>query len=265
MVVTAWCRPTRSDPIRSDGELDDEEEPAISDDDLRRARWLVLVRSPWLRLGLLAVLVAAAVGLSLRGGGVSPAGLRESMEGLGMLGPLALVIVYALATLALLPGTPFTLASGLLFGPVLGSVTALVGATLGATLAFGLGRAVGREAVEQLAGRRVEALDRLLTERGLLAVLLVRLVPLFPFNLVNLVSGVTALRVLDYVLGTAVGIVPGVVLLAAMGGTIEDPTSPAFLAAAGGFVLLTVVAALAARRFGPSRTPAADAGPAAGQ
>lgn len=225
----------------------------------------MLLRSPWLRLGLLAVLVAAAVGLSLRGGGISPAGLRESMEGLGLLGPLVLVIVYALATLALLPGTPFTLASGLLFGPVLGSVTALVGATLGASLAFGLGRVVGREAVEQLAGRRVEALDRLLTERGLLAVLLVRLVPLFPFNLVNLISGVTALRVRDYVLGTAVGIVPGVVLLAAMGGTIEDPTSPAFLTAAGGFVLLTVVAALAARRFGPSRAPAADAGPASGQ
>ena len=205
--------------------------------------------SPWARLGVLAAMIVTAVVIAATNDGFSLEGIRGTIDDLGMAAPLGYVLLYAVVTVLLFPGTPFTVAAGLLFGPVLGSATALVGAVLGATLSFLVGRLIGRSAVEQLAGRRVQAIDHFLSSRGVIAILLVRLIPLFPFNVVNLVCGVTALRLRDYILGTAIGIIPGTVLLAALGGSIDDPTSPVFLGALGGFVALTVVSGLVARRM----------------
>ncbi len=214
-----------------------------------RARLLTRLTHPGVRAALLVPLVVAAAVASVRSESVGVAALRAAFDDLGLLGPLLFAVVYAVAAALLVPASPFTVAAGLLFGPVLGSVTALLGATAGATGAFLLGRGLGREAVERFGGRRVAALDRRLAERGFLALLLIRLVPLFPFNLVNVGAGVTGLTLRDYVLATVVGIVPGTIAFAALGGTIEDPTSPGFLAAIGVFIVVTVVAGLAARRM----------------
>ena len=55
---------------------------------------------------------------------------------------------------------------------------------------------------------------------GFLASLIVRLVPSAPFIVVNMAAGVTPMRVLDFTLGTAVGIVPKIVLTAFAGTSI---------------------------------------------
>ncbi len=210
---------------------------------------LAALTSPGFRLAILLPLVLAAVVLAVRDGGLGVAALQESIDGIGVAGPFVFAAVYALASTAMLPAAPFTIGAGVLFGPVVGTATALVGATLGASGAFLLGRLLGRGAVERYGGRRVAALDRYLARRGFLSLLLVRLVPLFPFNLVNVVSGVTGMAMRDFVLATAVGIIPGTVAYAALGGTLDDPTSPAFLAAISIFALVTVAAAVASRRL----------------
>lgn len=216
-----------------------------------RARLLSALRSPWTRIVLLVLLVAGGAGLAAMADELSIEGVRATVEAVGPLAPLVYVLLYAVLTVLLLPGSPFTVAAGVLFGPGLGLVVALLGATLGATGSFLVGRVIGRDAVAQLAGERMQAIDRALARRGFAAVLTVRLIPLFPFNVLNLVCGVTRLTLRDYVLGTAIGIVPGAALLAVAGGSIDDPTSPVFVASATGFVLLAVVTGLVARRLRP--------------
>jgi uncharacterized membrane protein YdjX (TVP38/TMEM64 family) len=210
------------------------------------------IRSPWTRLVVLGLLIVAAVALAVGVEEFSLGALRDRVDGVGAMGPLVWIGIYALATVLLLPGTPFTIGAGVLFGPVVGAVTALVGATIGATASFLVGRGIGRSAVATLAGRRLEPIDRFLTDRGLVSVLTVRLIPLFPFNLVNLVAGVTALRLNAYVIGTAVGIVPGTVLLAVSGGSVDDPSSPVFIGSVLGFVALVAVTGLLGRRLFPA-------------
>lgn len=211
---------------------------------------LLLVRlgRPATRAGLLLVVVLLSMVIGARTGGVGVDGLRHLFDGLGLLGPVLFAAVYALAATLLVPAAPFTVAAGLLFGPVLGSVTALLGATAGATGAFLLARVLGRQAVEQFGGPRVAALDEHLAAHGWLSLLLVRLVPLFPFNLVNVSAGITGIALRDYVVATAIGIVPGTVAYAAIGGTVQNPTSPGFVVAVIVFALVTVAAAAAARR-----------------
>jgi uncharacterized membrane protein YdjX (TVP38/TMEM64 family) len=220
-----------------------------------------VLTSPALRLVVLGILIVAAAVAAVRADEFSIDALRAVVADLGPAGPFVFAGVYAVAATLLLPAAPFTIAAGVVFGPVVGVATAWVGATLGAIGGFLLGRILGRGAVEQIAGRRVAGIDRFLAERGFAAVLLLRLVPLFPFNVINVVSGVTALRIQAYTLATAVGIIPGTVAYAALGGTIDDPTSPAFLAAVGLFVLVTVGAGLASRRLRERGTvPPPDAG-----
>jgi phospholipase D1/2 len=49
-----------------------------------------------------------------------------------------------------------------------------------------------------------------------LAVAAIRLVPIAPFTLVNLIAGASKIRFADYLLGTVIGMAPGLVLMSAL-------------------------------------------------
>ena len=66
----------------------------------------------------------------------------------------------------------------------------------------------------------------------MLSIIALRLVPLVPFNVLNYLAGASAIRTRDYVAGTAIGIIPGAIAFATLGGSIDDPGRPAFIAAA---------------------------------
>ncbi len=231
------------------GELDPAETTAPASSVDRGGRLLRLLAHPVPRLALLAGLLVVATVLALRADDLSVSALRGVVEEAGPLAPLAYGALYAAAVTVMLPASPLTVAAGILFGPVVGVATVLVGATTGAVGAFGVARFVGRGPVERLTGHRARALDRFVAERGLVALLLLRLVPVVPFGVLNLVAGVTALRLRDYTIATALGIVPATVAFVAVGGTLDDPTSPAFLVAVSLLVVVTVGGALGARRL----------------
>jgi len=212
-----------------------------------------VLRSPWPRFVLFACLLAAAAVLALSRGTALVEDTRAWVAGLGPLGIAAFVVAYAAATTALLPVSLLSAVAGVLFGPVLGTGVVWLGAMAGAGASFALGRVLSRPAIEALAGERLDRLDRFLARRGFLAVLVVRLIPLFGFVLVNYGAAATAVTARQYLAGTALGIVPGVVALVTLGGTADDPTSLAFLAAAGGFLLLAVGGGLVARRLNRHR------------
>lgn len=205
----------------------------------------------WTRLAMFVLLVMGVGGVLLASGGrVSDAlaSIRDVVDGAGWWGPALFVLAYAVLTVLLVPGSPLTIAAGVLFGPWLGTGLVVVGATVGATGAFVWGRRLGRDAVAGLTGDRFARVDGWLRDRGVLAVLYVRLVPVLPFSLLNPVAGVTGITLRDFVVGTAVGIVPGAFAFASLGGSFDDPTSPSFLGAIGLLVVLAVGAPLVDRR-----------------
>lgn len=200
----------------------------------------------------LVVLVAGVAGLAAVAAGVGPdvETIRGWTTSAGWVAPLVFVLLYAGLTVALVPGSVLTLAGGLLFGAVTGSLASIVGATVGATLAFVVARSVGRGAVERLVSGRAARVDRWLGDRGLLAVVTLRLVPLVPFAIANYAAGVTAVRLRDFVAGTAIGIVPGAVAYTVLGANVADPTDPAFIAAIAALVVLAVGGSLVLRASG---------------
>jgi uncharacterized membrane protein YdjX (TVP38/TMEM64 family) len=181
-------------------------------------------RSPWLKLALLAA-VLAGVALAVRYTGfaeyVTVGRLRALRESAGSFAPLLFVLAYIAGTVVSFPGIILSLSGGLLFGTLMGGTYIVIGATIGAIGAFLVSRFAGREAVERfVAGGLLERFDRSVSGAGLSAVLFTRLVPLFPFNVVNFAWGLTSVRLRDYAIGTAVGIVPAAFVYANLAGAV---------------------------------------------
>jgi uncharacterized membrane protein YdjX (TVP38/TMEM64 family) len=82
--------------------------------------------------------------------------------------------------------------------------------------------------------------------KGLIAVTLVRLVPLAPFPIVNLVMGAMRVKLWHFVVGTFLGMLPGMlaatVLSDQLAAALEDPTHVNFWVVAGAVLMLVVLA-----------------------
>ncbi len=182
-----------------------------ADETQRTKRSLRGLWKPVLLLGMVVALMILAPVLNL---GEKIAALRNWIEGLGPLAPVAFVVAYVVATVAVLPGTPLTVAAGGLFGPVLGVILVSIGSTVGAALCFLVARYFARDAVARWLSQKEKfrKLDALTERHGAGIVALTRLVPLFPFNLLNFGFGLTRVRFWTYVFWSWLCMLPGTVL-----------------------------------------------------
>jgi uncharacterized membrane protein YdjX (TVP38/TMEM64 family) len=181
-------------------------------------------------------------------GHLSAERVRDWVDGYGAAGPLVFIAVSACLTVALFPGPLLAGASGLLFGTALGTPVSIVAATLGATLAFSLARWIARDAVEDLAPPRVQAIRAWIGERGFLSVLYARLAPGIPYTLVNYAAGLAPIRLRDFVLATAIGCAPRAFAYTALGGSLSDLSSPEAIVAIVVLVVMAVAGLVLGRR-----------------
>lgn len=169
--------------------------------------------------------------------------------------------IFILASLLMVPVTALTAAAGLVFGPAVGVAVAWSATTASAALGHWVGQRLWRESVRRLAGDRLNALSRRLARRGVLSSAFVRVVPVAPFTVVNLVAGASHVRLRDFVLGTALGVLPGtVVLVLAADGLklwLAGARSPAWVWAALA-VLAGIGVGIAARRLRTAASPSTD-------
>lgn len=166
-------------------------------------------------LGLLLGLVLPLLGLPVAAWLQS---LQGWVQGLGSWGPVVFALLFALATLLMLPGAPLGMLAGAAFGLATGTACTWAGAVLGATAALLLARGLLRPRVERLlAGHpRLAALDLLLARRGAWVACLLRLTPALPFNLLNYALGLTRLS-LPASLLACVAMLPGTLLYVGAG------------------------------------------------
>lgn len=161
------------------------------------------------RLLLLAVVIAASAAAWYWRGLLSIDALTAWVGQLGWLAPLVFIACYAAGAVLFLPGLVFTLAGGILFGPLYGTLYNLTGATIGATLAFLTARYIASDWVARRTGKRLRQLVSGVEEEGWRFVAFVRLVPLFPFNLLNYALGLTNIRLSHYIISSFIFMAPG--------------------------------------------------------
>ena len=154
-------------------------------------------------------------------------------------------LVYVGVTAASLPiAAPMSLVAGALFGRWLGTGIVSVAATLGATGALLASRYLFRDWVRARLGDRLKRIDAGVERDGVYYLLSLRLVPLFPFWMINLAMGVTAMRVVPYMVVSWVGMLPGTFLYVNAGaevGRVESPADVLSPGVIGSFLLLALV------------------------
>ncbi|GAA4878875.1 TVP38/TMEM64 family protein [Kitasatospora terrestris] len=222
-----------------------------------------MLRSPWLRLALLFVVLAAAAASLLLW---DPAQVLAAATGPWRM-PIALA-AYGFGTVAFLPRPALNAAAGLLFGAVWGVPLAVAGSVLAAAVSFWLGRGLGRDALRRfLRGRVLTAIDRGLTDQGFRSVLLIRLFPGAPFQAGNFVCAFSGVRFLPYVAATALGVIPTTTAHVVAGASAGHPGSPAFLISSSVIVAMFLFSGYsfwrARRRSRTAATAATTTAPAA--
>ncbi len=195
-------------------------------------------RNAAVKAGALILIALGAITLALLLGTPDIEAMRSRIDAAGVWGPAVYFVLYVGLSVIPCPKALLTAAGGALFGLWAGAGLALTAALVGAIISFGLGRLLGREAVDRLIRGRLARVDALVADHGLSAVLIVRLVPLVPFMAINYASGLSGVRFRHFVLGSAVGMVPGSLAYAALG---AYGTNPWGLAAAGSALLVLIV------------------------
>jgi len=171
----------------------------------------------WVKAVLLVVLLtvlSALVWRELPPEWLDSRWLEAWIKGMGLLAPVAYVLLRAVAILlTVVPNAPLDVAGGVLFGPFWGTVYSLLGSEAGAVACFLLARALGREAITRLLHRDIAFSDRCPQRQMAYVVLFARLEPVFSFALVSYGAGLTGMSVGVFALSTLVGMTPGTVLL----------------------------------------------------
>ena len=176
----------------------------------------------------IAILVAGALALAWRytplADVVTPKSTIAFAESLAdyWWAPIALILSYTPATLIMFPRWLITLAAVAIFGPWFGFVYAELGVLLAALFGYIAGMLVGVRTVRRMAGPRLTRIRRLLRRRGLIAVTIVRLVPVAPFIVVSVVMGATRIRLHHYLIGTVLGMLPGMLATTVLGDQLTE-------------------------------------------
>ena len=97
---------------------------------------------------------------------------------------------------------------------------AATGALASALLTYGIGAMLGREVLRKWMGPRLTRIRQKIVKQGVLAIAAIRMVPVAPFTLVNIVAGASGIKLLDYTAGTLLGLLPGLILMSALGAQI---------------------------------------------
>lgn len=172
----------------------------------RRWRWIRFILFP-----------LAVIGLFLLG---RKLGLQGDLENLriwvleqGIWGVVVYVAAYSLAAMAAIPGLPFTMLAGALWGSVLGVAMAVFASWFAAGAAFLLARYLARDSISRWLSKRkgYARLQRATSESGAIMVILSRLFPVIPFALLNFGFGLSQIRFGTYMVWTLVSMLPGTI------------------------------------------------------
>jgi uncharacterized membrane protein YdjX (TVP38/TMEM64 family) len=217
---------------------------------------------PWLMrfgpLALIALVAAAALcaGVPAHLNVAELAARHAALQELAANHPVAslavFVVGFSLYICLSLPGLSLGAAlAGLMFGAVEGSLAAIAGGTIGASVVLLAARRASGDLSRGWAGRVVKRIEAGIEEHGLLYLLAIRLVPVGPFWLVNLAAGCVRIPLRTYVVGTALGIAPSMLLYAVLGERLNrllergEAIDAAFFVQPGVYLPLAILFALA--------------------
>ena len=201
----------------------------------------LLPRRRLLWLAVLAVVALAVLWWLRSVVELTPTGMRTLLAPLGGWG--ALIVVMGIAVILVVPVVPATVlqvGAGLVFGPWLGFGLTLLGDVIGALVGFASARRWGHQVVRtRLSAPEQGAFDDLCVRITPTGMLLLRVLPGPAYTLVSFAAGCSSMSWWQYLLGSLLGVAPGLLVLT-VAGDLSTSNPGLAVGIAVGFVLLMV-------------------------
>ncbi len=174
------------------------------------------------------------------------------------LAPLLVMGGFVIGGLLVVPVSVLIVVTVIVFGLWEGVIYSLLGTVASALTTYAIGSRLGRAGMH-LAGERINRISQRLARRGLLTIVAVRIIPVAPFSIINVVAGASHVRFRDYLLGTVIGMTPGLIAIAIIVTRVQsaisrpEPENIALMVVAAAAVITTLLLVrgwLARRRNG---------------
>ncbi|MDO4686674.1 MAG: TVP38/TMEM64 family protein [Corynebacterium sp.] len=194
-----------------------------------RDAWGAILAWPlWKKLTIGCALIAVAIVVTTTD--INLAMLRSWSDQAGSWFPLVFFVLYVAITQFPIPRTVLTLSSGVLFGPLNGIVLALAATTLSAAVSLLVVRKMlGEWMRPRLQHPAVAGIDARLRQRGWLAVFSLRMIGPVPFSILNYVAALTSVRLVPFLIATALGSTPGTIVAVVFGDALTGHLDPTVL------------------------------------
>lgn len=149
-------------------------------------------------------------------------GVRQLILSYGWLAPFMTILLMIIQSLVpFVPGMILTVVNAWIFGWLAGAAYTWVGALLGALADFALSRYLGRPFVEKVISiKQLQNYSTFFQQYGLWAVFASRMIPVIPFKVVSYGAGLTKISWQNYILATALGQTPPILLYSILGQNI---------------------------------------------
>jgi uncharacterized membrane protein YdjX (TVP38/TMEM64 family) len=173
--------------------------------------------------------------------------IRATVESYGWAAPLVFIgVQIAQVVAAPIPGEATGFIGGYVFGTLRGFIYSSVSLGVGSLINFGIGRFLGERFVRRLIPEeKFKRIDRMVNRQGVIAVLLMYIIPGFPKDYLSLALGMTTLPIKVFAVLAFIGRMPGTLMLSLQGASVYDRNY--FLVAVLGAACLMLV--LAAYRW----------------
>lgn len=177
-----------------------------------------------------------------------PAEIRQWIRDTGVLGIICFGCMNMVQVfLAVVPGGPFTVTAGYVFGPIGGTALSVISCTIAGTIVFSLARRFGRRLVSVFVSEeQMELLDNYdksaeQSRKIERLMILIFIIPGTPKDPLNYMAGLTHIPVWMWFLVNLIGRIPGAFIAALGGSAFGSGKYTALIAAFGGLIALVLI------------------------
>jgi uncharacterized membrane protein YdjX (TVP38/TMEM64 family) len=170
--------------------------------------------------------------------------IRAAVASFGWAAPLVFIgIQIAQVIAAPVPGEATGFIGGYLFGALPGFIYSTIGLSIGSLINFGIGRMLGERFARRFVSKeRFQRLDRLVNRQGIIALLILFVIPGFPKDYLCLALGLSTLPVKLFAPMACAGRIPGTLMLSLQGAALYERSYGLLAAVAGAGLVLVLLA-----------------------
>lgn len=217
---------------------------------MKKYRYLILVLSVGLMVGLSLALTQPILNFI-----EDPESLSVWVDQAGIWGPIVFMSLNIIQVLlAIIPGGPFEVAAGALYGPIWGTIMCDIAMTIGGIINFLFARKFGMKFIELFTTReKIESVKFLHTnKKSTILLFLFFLLPGTPKDLMCYAVGLSDIKLSTWIIINLVGRFPAILLSAMGGDALGEQKYSIFIAAFALIIILYFIGSYLYKKFNHS-------------